>query len=139
MPPLLHVTIPGLPQPQGSARAFRRGQRVIVTSANPKLAAWRDRLAFGIVASRGGRPCHRHDGPVRLEVTFALPRPKSCPKSRTFPLTRPDLDKLVRACCDSMTDAGVWRDDAQMVALLAMKTYTTDTPGVTLTAWAQED
>ena len=34
--PLLVVTVPGLPQPQGSARAFVRGGRAIVTSDNPR-------------------------------------------------------------------------------------------------------
>ena len=140
--PLVSVTVPGLPQPQGSAKAYRRGQRVIVTSDNPRLAAWRDRLAYGIVASRQaaaalhGHPVVRHDGPVRMSLVFRLVRPKSAAK-RAWPTTRPDLDKLVRAVGDAMTDAGVWRDDSQLVALEATKVYR-EAPAVDITAWAQE-
>ncbi len=40
---------------------------------------------------------------------------------------RPDLDKLCRACLDSLTGI-VWRDDAQVVRLEASKDY--GAPGV---------
>jgi Holliday junction resolvase RusA-like endonuclease len=40
----------------------------------------------------------------------------------------PDLDKLVRAILDSLTGV-VWRDDAQVVDIVARKVYA-ETPGV---------
>jgi crossover junction endodeoxyribonuclease RusA len=42
----------------------------------------------------------------------------------------PDLDKLVRCICDALTDAGVWKDDAQVCVLVAAKRYTNGLPGV---------
>ena len=128
--------MPGLPQPQGSSRAFVRGGRAIVTSDNPKLRDWRHRLAIAIGAARG-RP-QLVTGPVRVELRFHLPRPKSAPKRVTWPTTRPDLDKLVRGCFDAMSDAGVWRDDSQCVELQATKCFAEGAPGVEIVAWAQE-
>lgn len=129
---LVHVTIPGIAQPQGSARAFRRGARVIVTSDNPKLAGWRDRVAWGLRDAFAGHP--RYDGPVHLDVAFTFVRPRGAQR-RAFPAVRPDLDKCVRAIGDALTDAGVWRDDAQLVILSATKRYG-EAPAVEIRAWA---
>lgn len=65
-------------------------------------------------------------GPVALEVTFTLPRPKAHYRTgRNSHLLRdnaphrpdrlPDLDKLLRSTMDALTAAGVWADDAQVV------------------------
>ena len=138
--PLLHLTVPGLPQPQGSSRAFVRGGRAVVTSANPKLRQWRDRLALAISAKRLETKVPRYDGAVRVHMRFYLPRPKSAPKRVTYPTTRPDVDKLVRGCFDALSDAGVWRDDSQVVEVTATKCFAqpTEHPGVELLVWAQE-
>jgi Holliday junction resolvase RusA-like endonuclease len=40
----------------------------------------------------------------------------------------PDLDKLIRAILDALTGV-VWRDDGQVVDIVASKVYA-DTPGV---------
>lgn len=63
-------------------------------------------------------------GPVELHVTFYLERPASISMSkRPFPIVPPDVDKLVRAIGDGLTDAGVWGDDSQVVLLVASKEY----------------
>lgn len=72
-------------------------------------------------------------GPVRLEIEFRVPRPNrhfgtgrnaGVLKSHSprHPIGRPDLDKLARAICDSLT-AVVWCDDAQVVDLVLSKRY----------------
>lgn len=43
--------------------------------------------------------------------------------SRKHKVTAPDLDKLVRAVFDALTQAGVWADDSQCVDLVASKRY----------------
>lgn len=86
-------------------------------------------------------------GAVQLELGFDLPRPaghsgtgrnagtvkRSAPP---WPSVMPDLDKLVRAVCDSITDAGLWHDDAQVCVIVAAKRYTSTTPGVRITVKA---
>ena len=49
----------------------------------------------------------------------------------------PDIDKLIRAILDGLTDAQVWHDDGQVVWLQAAKRYIGTTglhgPGVHIT------
>jgi crossover junction endodeoxyribonuclease RusA len=52
------------------------------------------------------------------------------PSAPINPASMPDLDKLVRCICDALTDAGVWKDDAQVCVLVAAKRYTNGLPGV---------
>lgn len=70
------------------------------------------------------------DGPVRVAVTFHLQRPVSAPKWRLWPDRKPDLDKLVRAALDAVTQAGALADDARVVHIDARKDY--GNPGMTL-------
>jgi Holliday junction resolvase RusA-like endonuclease len=126
---LRQVTVPGHAQPQGSTRAFVRGGRAIVTSANPKLADWRARVAGALWVAAPPAT-----GAVVVQLAFDLARPKSV--RRTHATTRPDLDKLVRAMLDAGTEAGVWRDDAQVVEVVATKQYTSLAPCVRMTVLA---
>jgi len=76
---------------------------------------------------------------------FRLPRPKGHygtgrnvamlkPSAPLFPAGRPDLDKLLRSTFDALGEAGVWGDDAQVVAARGRKVYTTgyEPPGATI-------
>ena len=65
--------------------------------------------------------------PVRLEVTFFIERPKKT-KWPTYPAGTPDLSKLIRAIEDSITQAGLWADDALVVEVRASKRWTGTTP-----------
>lgn len=115
----------GMPKPQGSKRGFAVGGKVrLVESGGAAHKDWRATVtAEATAAMRHRTP---EDGPLRLEVTFYLPRPKSHPKTRrTWPIARPDIDKLVRSIADSLTHV-VWRDDSQVVELRARKTWAYD-------------
>ena len=117
----VRVVVWGTPIPQGSMKAFmpRGGRFPVVTADNKKTKPWRQAIIDACLASDFAMA----EGPVRLEVAFYLPRPKSAPKSVQQPAKKPDLDKLVRAVCDALTAAGVWRDDSQVVRLTATKTF----------------
>ena len=66
--------------------------------------------------------------PLAVTLLFRLPAPQRLPRRRrAWPDRRPDLDKLCRACLDSLTGI-VWRDDTQVVHLEASKDY--GAPGV---------
>jgi crossover junction endodeoxyribonuclease RusA len=113
----------GVPAPQGSMRAFnvKGRQHPVVTSDNPRTRPWKQTV---LLAARDAL-CDRApiDIAVRVDVQFYMPRPKSAPKSRRLPTKLPDLDKLVRAILDAMTDAGVWHDDSQVAMIQAAKFY----------------
>lgn len=120
-------TVIGTPKPQGSKRAYIRGGRPILTeSAGAPLSDWRTDVQQAALAAHQGPP---YEGPIIVELGFTLTRPKSHPKTKvTWPISRPDVDKLARACLDAMTHI-VFKDDAQVIALTAVKRWG-DPPGV---------
>jgi Holliday junction resolvase RusA-like endonuclease len=111
--------VAGLPIPQGSTRAFVAKGRAIVTHDNAQVRPWRQDVA---ACARAARVPFLESGPVALTIAFTLPRPKSRPKRATHPDVRPDLDKLARGISDALTTIA-WRDDAQVVDLIARKRY----------------
>lgn len=127
----LRFHVRGLPQPQGSSRAFlpRGWSRPVITCDNPRVAGWRQEAAAaccGVLAAAGWR---EGDGPLlarpracRVELEFFLPRPASLPKRVGRPCVRPDLDKLVRAALDAWTGL-LYADDSQVVEIAAAKLY----------------
>jgi len=124
---MLRFTVWGEAQPQGSAKAFtpRGWSRPIITSDNPSLKQWRQVVAEAANHALGELPAVERglllEG-VRLTVAFYLPRPKSLPKRATAHTKKPDLDKLVRSCCDSLSSVA-FRDDSQVCELVAFKHY----------------
>lgn len=118
-------SVHGKPQPQGSTRAFVVNGRAVTTSANKNLAHWRQ-----LVSDVAQRHAHMHEGPVRLAITFFIPRPKAR-KKETWCVTRPDIDKAARAVLDSLTHI-MYRDDSQVARLEIMKVYESEScpPGV---------
>ena len=124
------VFIPGIPQQQGSKTGYVVSGRAIIADQNrAQLKPWRAQIATTMTTA--WETTEPITGPVTLTAVFVLPRPKTV--KRTHPHVRPDLDKLLRALLDGITDAGcVWTDDAQVVELTARKVYDLH-PGVHLT------
>jgi crossover junction endodeoxyribonuclease RusA len=125
----LHFTVYGVPIPQGSLKAFMpKGRRFpVVTSDNLRTKPWKHevteaaRAEFERYETYSAAP--RVEGPVAVDIEFYLPRPKTAPKRIRYPGKKPDLDKLVRAVLDALTNAGVWQDDSQVVAVIATKSF----------------
>ena len=132
MTPVLSVMVPGVPVPQGSLTSFGRGRPTVHTNKEV-LLPWRAAVIATVRAAMGPDKEWPLTGPVKLSVSFSLPRPPSAPRSRLWPEKKPDLDKLVRAIGDSLTQAGAIQDDAQIVLLVADKSY--GTPAVQIDIW----
>jgi crossover junction endodeoxyribonuclease RusA len=122
---VIEFVIGAKPVPQGSMvvvtppAALRKGAPAVVAPVNAsKMRSWRQRVTRAARAT--GEPMWV-DTPLRLTVTFWLRKPKSA--KRTAPSVRPDLDKLVRAIGDAITGV-LYKDDAQLTTLVAMKRYT---------------
>ena len=108
------VFIPGKPAPQGSKRHLGNG---IMVESSKAVKPWRVDVAWK-VREQFLTP---FDGPVKLELHFVMPRPKSTPKKSTpAAIKRPDVDKLARAVLDAITGVVVV-DDSQIVHLVATK------------------
>ena len=108
----------GTPVPQGSMKVINGH---ILHSQGSALAVWRSTIALS-ARFAGAKPL---DGPMGIEVTFRVRRPKTV--KRDYPSVAPDLDKYIRACLDALTGI-CYIDDSQIVQISSRKVYS-DTPG----------
>ena len=107
----------GLPQSQGSVKAFVVNGKPILTSTNKNVDGWRKLIAMS------AQPYARTmEGGVMVTATFYLPRPKSLPKKVSHHTKRPDVDKLLRALLDSFTGI-FYKDDSQVCHVNVRKAY----------------
>jgi len=125
--------VQGHPVPQGSKRHVGGGRMVEQANIKP----WRLSIAWE-ASQLFSEPL---EGPVVLDLLFSLKRPKGhygtgrnagvlkprCVDLR--PVTRPDVDKLCRAVGDALTGVA-YRDDSQVVDLIARKVYAEGHEGV---------
>lgn len=141
---LIEVTCYGDPVPQGSkriGRAGRGGRPILIDDNADALQVWRDAVYWEVERAMRETSIHRPrpwvDGPVFMSATFYFSRPKKHynargelkPKAPLFKTTKPDLDKLERAICDSISDAQFWKDDSRAVMMHGLKVYD-ETPRV---------
>jgi Holliday junction resolvase RusA-like endonuclease len=128
----------GPPVPQGSKKAYVvNGRSVLVEAAGARHKDWRLNVrAVAIQAMGGVAP---FTGPVRIDIDFIMPRPKShksskgalkanAPRWHTF---KPDRDKLERAILDALSGV-VYVDDSQVCDGRISKTYG-EVPGAHIT------
>ena len=148
----LVITVLGKPATQGSKRARPiykgRGDAKVFTGRvaqvednKEKHKAWREAVKEAATEALAGRS-RIEDAPVHIAVVYCFDKPSSAPKRRrTWPIKRSsgDIDKLQRATFDALTDAGVIKDDSQIVQVRADKVFTDDpdaplrTPGAVIT------
>ena len=116
----------GIPVTQGSKKAMRNrhtGKTVMVESSE-RHGPWR---ALVSLAAQEAMETGPTSAAVNLAAVFRFPRPKShyrsgknahllSDSSPHHHTNTPDLDKLVRCVCDSMTGI-VWNDDSQVASL----------------------
>lgn len=125
----LRFTVPGVPMPQGSHKAFAIGKNraCVVEDGGKQHASWRSEVTLAALAAMVDAGLDEPlDGPLRLTVQFRFAMPKSRPKyvkeRGVVPKrTSPDLDKLCRAVGDSLTAGAVIVDDRLIVEWSASK------------------
>ena len=124
----LQFTIFMKAEPQGSSKAFviPGTNRAIVTSDNVKMKPFRSevtRMAMATMSEMNmPEPMLGKHVAARVLVNFNFIKPASCPKSRTSPVVKPDIDKLTRAVLDALTGVA-FLDDAQVVESSQSKFY----------------
>lgn len=115
------IIIPGECIPQGSKSVNRKTGHMF--EANGRLKAWRKEAGIALDQYIGTwfGAWEPFDGPLRVQVTFYLPKPRTV--TRELPSVKPDLDKLQRALGDMLTIAGIIADDARIVTWHSSKRY----------------
>lgn len=129
----MKFTVIGHPEPAGSKQAFvnKRTGRAQVVDANKKARPWKQQVAGLVAAELDGA---HFACPVGICVTFFLNRPKGHygsgrnsgvvkASAPAYPATRPDATKLLRGVEDALTDAGLWKDDGQVVEQTVFKRF----------------
>ena len=128
----------GIPKPGGSKTGFynKKTGRVMIVDACKKVKQWRDSV---ISASSEAYQKAPLTNPIRLNVTFYMPRPKNHygtgkklgvlkPNAPKYHTCKPDHIKLLRSTEDSLTKI-LWRDDSQIVECNTIKLYADTLPG----------
>lgn len=125
---LIEFFVAGEPVPQGSTKAFyiKKLERVVTTHTNANTENWRNRIATEAQHANELRPqsFFSDDRRQGYEVTmdFVFSKPKSTPKKFRLNTKRPDLDKLIRAALDAITNVLI-PDDSQVIRIIAGKCY----------------
>jgi len=124
----IRFTVPGRPVTQGSKKHVGHGRMI---EANERLRPWRDSIAWH--ARQAVPPGWNVFQPMSLDAVFLFPRPAShlLKDGRLRRAAPPemtsrrggDLDKLLRALCDALTQSGIWADDSQWICGLVQKKY----------------
>ena len=121
----IKLLVYGVPVPQGSMRAFNipGGKFPVVTSDNKKTKPWKQEIAGAADDAMQKAKLTVFAGvPVRVSVDFYFDRPKSLKKAIVAKVTKPDLDKLIRAVLDALTGT-VFKDDAQVARISVSKAF----------------
>lgn len=120
--PTVEFNVTGEPKGQPRPKFARRGS--FVQTYDPGTANdWKNRVAF---AGQGHKPADPIEAPVTLRLVFYMPRPKRLDKANPGPIphtVKPDIDNMVKAVMDCLTDAGWWKDDALVTCAVAAKFY----------------
>ena len=132
---VIMFSVSGLPQTKGSTKGFvgrskKTGKlRAFLTNDNPKNKGWAADVAR---EAKRHAPCVPFAGPIWLELTFRLRKPKRHPRYFVHHTKKPDLDKLTRSIKDALKQGGIYQDDAQVCDSHQVKIYS-DEPGVLVT------
>jgi Holliday junction resolvase RusA-like endonuclease len=126
--------IAGIPKAQPRVKAYVRGGHAGVYTPD-SAEAWKQEVRRQATANA---PESLMTGVVRVDLDFYLPRPKTHldrhgvpkPKSPVWHCKKPDLDNLIKAVTDAITDTQkVWLDDSQICEITATKTYALNAVG----------
>jgi Holliday junction resolvase RusA-like endonuclease len=118
--------VQGIPKAQPRPRAFYNkalGKARVYDAGTAE--AWKSDIA---VAARSQLADKRIDGPVRLCISFYMPRPlalekKSSPSENIPHIKKPDIDNVEKAVLDALTGIGAWVDDSQVCEKYTTKYY----------------
>lgn len=134
MPPEFVVVVRGDPAPQGSKELQRgKGGKVFMVEASKRVDPWRKAIVAACLTDEG-QPRMTFTGPVAVGVAFMFRQAKSNDDDYPVGQNIGDLDKLLRAVYDALTQAKVIEDDRFVVdALPSSKRWSPSHSGARIT------
>ena len=127
--------VPGAPVGKGRPRAARRGTGVVMFTPE-KTAGYEALVAAAASNAMRAEAGPLFTGPLEAVLEMRIPIPASWSKAHKAaalagtepPTSKPDIDNVAKAILDACNGM-VFRDDAQVVMLVATKAFS-DEPGV---------
>lgn len=120
---MIKFRVYGYPRAQGRPRFARVGK--FVKTYDPKESKdWKDSVRTQAILNR----VVMLQGPLRMALTFYLPRPKTLPKKVLHHVKKPDASNLLKGVEDALKGI-TYADDSQIVTLIIKKEYHPE-PGV---------
>ena len=111
--------VEGVPVAQPRHRAaFRGGFAKMYIPKSHAIHAWKNaisRIAFESIENQ-------LEHAVKVDVLFVFKAPRKT-EIGNFKASKPDIDNLLKAVLDALTDAGMWNDDSQVVQVSAAKMF----------------
>lgn len=150
---MIQFTVYGSPATAGSKTAypFRKPDGslgVRVTHTDTRIRPWSAECKAAALEAAEGRVLLT--GPVMLMVRAVRARPKGHyrtgrnanqirDRAPSYPATKPDLTKIVRAVEDALTGV-LWRDDSQVIRQVTAKDWgTPERVEITVIHWTDDD
>jgi Holliday junction resolvase RusA-like endonuclease len=124
---MITFTIPGAPVGKGRPRIARRGRFTSMYTPE-KTASYESLVKLAGFEAMAGRELMLGPVSVRLDVCCPIPASWSgkkqdrAIKDELRPITKPDLDNVVKAIFDGLNGV-VWKDDCQVVSATVEKNY----------------
>jgi len=106
----IEFTVAGDPVQQPRPRAQRRGRFIHIYTPDKDVKPWKELIVLRAREAMSGDPL---EGPVFVQLLFFMEDAKDR-RGNEWHTGKPDLDNLAKAVLDALTDAKVWRDDAQV-------------------------
>ena len=123
---LIEFEIQGIPRPQGSKRHVGNG---IMIESSKHVKHWRAVASLCAREAMVGSDIIRKPNAVRVTVGYYFPRPQKHSTKKAildglpvYHTSTPDVDKLLRATLDSMSQI-VFEDDSQVLLGSCLKLY----------------
>lgn len=116
----LRFVVVGKPAPKGSLKHVGHGRLVEqVKGSKP----WREKVTVAAAQAMDSTGWVTATGPVEVSAIVLIERPKT--SKQAYPVTRSsgDADKHARNLLDALVDAGILRDDSQIIRLHIEKTH----------------
>lgn len=140
---MMTYVVHGKPIPQPRPRVGRYGvyKHTLSDGSPHPIYAWREWVTITTRSVRRalGRERGLIGGPLKVTLLFQMPRPDRHFSKKTkmllpsAPLNcdrKPDIDNLVKAVFDSISDSGViWTDDNQVTQLIVEKRWSSTRDG----------
>lgn len=135
MKPPVSLFVTGEPKPQPRPRAVIRGRHAGVY--DPGTANDWKRTIANAWAAAGLAQSGPFTGPLRLSLSFHLPRPRHHYRTSgalkesapAWHLAKPDTDNLCKAVMDELTRLAAWTDDSLVVTLIVRRRWADSQPG----------